>query len=355
MAFVEGYPGEIATARLSLRRPVEADRELWVRLHRDPSLYRHAPWAILPSDGAASEQFDGVLAHWEEHGFGYHVVERDGGPVGVGGLRTGRDGEANLYYRLSGDQHGQGYACEAARAWVAAGLERLPLTVTAVAKEHNLASVRTALGAGLGRAGTRVLADDPIDSGASVLFRASRVEVLREQGFTAARRRDVVDLWCRVTEAGGAVGFLPGDGREAHTAAVAAHEESMRAGLATCVLVRDPDAPGDPDPAIVGLGWWVREATPLKAHVRSAYRVMTDPEKRGRNLGRILMAAMHREARVDGAELVTLGVRGGLGLESFYAGCGYAEVGRVPGGIRVGRKPSGEWDDRDDVLMARRL
>jgi RimJ/RimL family protein N-acetyltransferase/GNAT superfamily N-acetyltransferase len=348
------YPRRLRTSRLALRAPVETDRPLWVRLHRDPALYRYAPYAIAPSDDAASEHFDEVLSHWDEHGFGYQVVDRPPREgtvpesIGVGGLRAEGDAELNLYYRFSAGAQGEGYAREAARAWVAAGVEHLDGTVTAVAKEHNLASVRTALAAGLGRAGTRVEAGEPRGTAPSLLLKAPRVEVLRQGGFTQATRRDILDLWCRVTRAGGAVGFLPTESRDAHAAALSAHEDQMRTGLATAVLVRDPDAPGDP--AVAALGWWVREPVTLLAHRRTAYRVMTDPDKRGRNLGRILMAAMHRAARDEGVEIVTLGVRGGMGLEGFYERCGYREVGRVPGGIRVA---AGE--DRDDITMARRL
>jgi hypothetical protein len=38
------------------------------------------------------------------------------------------------------------------------------------------------------------------------------------------------------------------------------------------------------------------------------------------------------------------------GASTFYAMCGYAEVGRIPGAIRVA-----PGDDRDDIMMARRV
>ena len=62
------------------------------------------------------------------------------------------------------------------------------------------------------------------------------------------------------------------------------------------------------------------------------------------------MAGMHRIAREDGVELLQLGVRSGSGASGFYARCGYTEVGRIPGAIRVA-----PGDDRDDVTMARRV
>jgi hypothetical protein len=59
------------------------------------------------------------------------------------------------------------------------------------------------------------------------------------------------------------------------------------------------------------------------------------------------MAAVEQAARgFHGIEALRLTCRGGTGVESFYAACGYKEVGRVPGAIRVA-----PGDDRDDVVM----
>jgi GNAT superfamily N-acetyltransferase len=78
-----------------------------------------------------------------------------------------------------------------------------------------------------------------------------------------------------------------------------------------------------------------------------AYTVMVHPGRQGEGNGRALMDALADAARgLDGVEGVKLTCRGGLGLERFYASCGYKEVGRVPGAIRVA-----PGDDRDDVTM----
>jgi GNAT superfamily N-acetyltransferase len=118
----------------------------------------------------------------------------------------------------------------------------------------------------------------------------------------------------------------------------------MTDGNTTGVLLRGPDQ------RVVGAGFWVADRNPLLGHTRTAYRIMTHPDLRGRNLGRLLMAAMHRVARELNVEVAVLDVRSGLGTTRFYEGCGYVEVGRVPGVIRVS-----PGDDRDSVLMARRL
>jgi GNAT superfamily N-acetyltransferase len=126
--------------------------------------------------------------------------------------------------------------------------------------------------------------------------------------------------------------------------ALGAHEEEMADGLTTAVLLR---APGG---GVVGIGFWVADRNALLGHARTAFRIMTDPSRRGRNLGRLLMAAMHRVARDQGVEIATLVVRSGAGATRFYEHSGYVEVGRVPGNIRVS-----PGDDRDSVWMARRL
>jgi RimJ/RimL family protein N-acetyltransferase/GNAT superfamily N-acetyltransferase len=340
-------PGEITTNRLTLRPPHRRDRSLWVGLHRDPALYDHAAWAMPDSDDTASAAFDDCLARWDRHGFDYGVAEetstRTG--IGVGGLRHRRlvDGEEvlNLCYRFATDVHGRGLGREAARAWTAHALEWLPdIPVVATAHEADERSVRVALAAGLEVAGS--LEDGSAGEPPAPLLRAPRVEA--PEWFDEATRESVLDLWCAVNDTGGAVGFLPGAPRHEVASVLSSHEEGMAEGSTTAVLLRG--AAG----RVVGLGFWVADRNPLLSHARTAYRVMTRPELHGRNLGRLLMAAMHRVAREQGVEVAVLDVRSGLGTTRFYEAAGYVEVGRVPGVIRVA-----PGDDRDSVLMARRL
>lgn len=218
---------DIRTARLSLRRPGPADRRHWVALHRDPRTYAHAPHAMAASDAAAGEQFDRVLAHWEREGFGYHLVEHAGEVIGCGGLKRNDDpDELNVYYRLAFDAAGQGFAREASRTWVAWALEWLPdLPVVAAAAAHNAASLATARTCGLEETGRRLLPGDPPELGRAAILTAPRVTVVRGEGLSATTREAVLDLWQATTEAGGAVGFVPGASRGAHEAALAAHDD----------------------------------------------------------------------------------------------------------------------------------
>ena len=342
-------PREIVTNRLMLRPPTVLDRSLWVGLHRDPALYGHAPHTMAANDELAAEGFRDCLHRWASVGFDYGVVEESSrrAGIGVGGLRRrvlGDTGEVlNLYYRLAPAVQGRGLATEAARAWTAHAVEWLPdLPVVVKVKERNVPSVRVALSAGLERVGAVALDDDPPGEPPSTVLRAPRLEA--PDVLDAATRESLLDLWCAVNDIGGAVGFLPGAPRHAVADALAAHEQGMAAGSTTVVLLRGVDD------RVVGAGFWVADRNPLLGHARTAFRVMTHPEMQGRNLGRLLLAAMHRVAREQGVEVAVLTVRSGLGTTRFYEHMGYAEVGRVPGVIRVA-----PGDDRDSVVMARRL
>ena len=335
-------PREIATNRLTLRPPVAGDRALWVRLAHDSSGGGESSNGVRAR--TEDRQFDDCLDRWGSAGFDYGVVEetsvREG--IGIGGLRFNGDVDRlNLYFRLDRAAHGRGLGREAARAWTAHALEWLPdLPVVARVREGNAASMRTALSVGMDRVKTEP--DDPDTTDGRTLFQAPRVEA--RDWLDERIREQILDLWCAVNDDDGAVGFLPGAERNVVAQALAAHEEEMAEGLTTAVLLRS--AGGD----IVGLGFWVADRNPMRSHERTAFRFMTDPTRRSRNLGRLLMAAMHRVARQQGVELATLVVRSGTGATRFYEHAGYVEVGRVPGNIRVA-----PGDDRDSVVMARRL
>lgn len=98
------------------------------------------------------------LEHWDEHGFGYQVVELTAPPtlvIGFTGVRhrTWTDVPVlNLYYRYAADHHGHGYATEGARQVVTWAAQHHPATpVLAYTTLDNIGSQRTAEGAGLRR------------------------------------------------------------------------------------------------------------------------------------------------------------------------------------------------------------
>ncbi|GAA4784732.1 GNAT family N-acetyltransferase [Streptomyces ziwulingensis] len=156
-----------------------------------------------------------------------------------------------------------------------------------------------------------------------------------------ALRDGVLDLWADVSNAGGSVGFVPPVTREEIRPALVKHLVAMAEGR-TRLLVGHDEAGRVAATAFLALN-----THRLMGHWLWLYTVMVHPRLQGRGYGRDLMAAAAAAARsLDGIEAIRLTCRGGLGLERFYASCGYKEVGRVPDAIRVA-----PGDDRDDVIM----
>ena len=152
-------------------------------------------------------------------------------------------------------------------------------------------------------------------------------------------REDLLETWISVTNAGGSVGFTPPADRTAVAAALDATLERVAA---------DRDALGilQRDETTVGMGLLVDTGSAIQRHWRTLLRVMVRPELQGIGAGRLLVEGLHQMARDRGLEQLQLTVRGGEGLERFYARFGYVVVGRHPGAIRVAR-----GDDRDEVMM----
>ncbi|WP_034088966.1 GNAT family N-acetyltransferase [Streptacidiphilus albus] len=158
---------------------------------------------------------------------------------------------------------------------------------------------------------------------------------------TPELRAGITALWTDVSNAGGAVGFVPPV--TAETVRPAA--ERQFAGVAEGpdrLLIAQEEPGGRP----VALVFFEDQRFNLMTHWRLLKRVMVDPAAQGRGYGSELLAEAERVARGWGLSGLRLTLRGGLGLEDFYARSGYKEVGRVPGAIRVA-----PGDERDDVTM----
>lgn len=167
-------------------------------------------------------------------------------------------------------------------------------------------------------------------------------------------RRDLLDTWVAASEAGGSVGFVPPVDRAAVAERLDALLARVAAGTDALGVLRegDDEAAGAADAAepAVGMAVLVASASPLTAHWRTVMRVMVHPRLQRRGAGLVLLHGIHAHARGLGLEQLALTVRGGEGLERFYAHLGYEVVGRHPGAIRV--RPG---DDRDEVLLTVRL
>ncbi|MFJ5598251.1 N-acetyltransferase family protein [Micromonospora sp. SD19] len=156
---------------------------------------------------------------------------------------------------------------------------------------------------------------------------------------TPQLRAEIVDLWVDVSNAGGAVGFVP----PVSTTDVHVIAEPTFAGITD-----GPDRllvgyAGDRLAAMLIFG---DNRFALKTHWCVVKRVMVHPDTQGAGYGAALMTEAARLGRAFGHEALHVTVRDGLGLDRFYAGLGYREIGRLPGALRVAPD-----DDRDEILM----
>lgn len=154
-------------------------------------------------------------------------------------------------------------------------------------------------------------------------------------------RRELIDCWITVSNAGGAAGFPfpPVD-----TTNVAPAADKLIAGLnpgcSRLLIARTGNA----------LAGWVhigRNPNPLIAHWGTISHLQTLPSSRSQGIGAALMMHARHVARSEmGLEQLRLAARGGTGLEHFYARLGWTVTGRWPGALRLA-----PGDDRDEILM----
>ncbi|NBM20786.1 GNAT family N-acetyltransferase [Streptomyces sp. GC420] len=149
---------ELWTARLTLRRPTEADVDAIFAIHSDPGTCLHNPSDTLARPGEAEELYQCWDDQWNKYGYGYWVVRRRDSaqqlgfcgikPMELNGMKV-----LNLFYRFATSAWGQGYAGEAATTVTAWAIRHVPdLPLVARVRPANIASQRVALRAGLSRA-----------------------------------------------------------------------------------------------------------------------------------------------------------------------------------------------------------
>ncbi|OEJ32428.1 GNAT family N-acetyltransferase [Streptomyces subrutilus] len=154
-------------------------------------------------------------------------------------------------------------------------------------------------------------------------------------------REGILSLWADVSNAGGAVGFVPPVTADDIRPALIKQLAALADGGSRLLVGHDEAR------EVAATAFLTHNTHRLQLHWVWASTVMVHPRHQGKGYGRDLMAAAADAARsFEGIDAIRLGCRGGLGLERFYESCGYKEVGRVPDAIRVA-----PGDDRDDVTM----
>jgi dUTP pyrophosphatase len=153
----------------------------------------------------------------------------------------------------------------------------------------------------------------------------------------------LVDLWTEVSNAGGAVGFLPPVARdEVRAVADSAFERVTRGIDDLAVTWHD----GEP----VGLGFLCANEWPLYRHWALIRRLQRHPERRGLGIGSALLTELEAAAHDRSYERLVLTVRGGTGREGFYLAHGFSIEARLPRRIRIA-----DDDVREELVMSKDL
>ena len=162
-----------------------------------------------------------------------------------------------------------------------------------------------------------------------------------DPAITPALREEILTLWADVSNAGGSVGFVAPVTADEIRPELVRHFVAMAEGRTRLLVGRDETG------TVAATVFLAFNTHRLMLHWLWLYTVMVHPRHQGKGYGCDLLAAAEQAARgLDGIEAIRLTCRGGHGLERFYGSCGYKEVGRVPGAIRVA-----PGDDRDDIFM----
>ena len=135
----------LETPRLILRPFDDNDVAAAHEWFGDPHVFRFYTDGPYRSVDETAGRLREYRLHFEKHGFGkWAVVEKASLiPIGDAGLSVAATGEVHVGYKFARSHWGQGFATEAAEAWVKHGFDRLSLNrITAFVHPQNTASIR---------------------------------------------------------------------------------------------------------------------------------------------------------------------------------------------------------------------
>lgn len=179
-----------STDRLILNRPTAADAEELFALNSDARVWAHLPQGRHTALSQTAEVIDAASAGWAANGLDYWCIRlASDGPespvVGIGGCSVRHDAAWNLYYRLSPEVHGHGYAQELIAAAISAAADTRPeLPVIAYLLEHNTGSRRAAERAGFELAWSGPDAGNPDPSARRLIYANQALDAPTLDAFT---------------------------------------------------------------------------------------------------------------------------------------------------------------------------
>ena len=135
-------PVTIATARLVLRRLTPSDAEAIFTYAGDPAATRYMSWPMHRALDDTRRYIEFALSHWEHHGVGAYLIERQGAVIGSTGLDPLGGERAVTGYILARAAWGWGYATEACRAMMELGRSLAFSRIEAQCHVDHLASAR---------------------------------------------------------------------------------------------------------------------------------------------------------------------------------------------------------------------
>ena len=155
-------------------------------------------------------------------------------------------------------------------------------------------------------------------------------------------RSSLVDIWVDVSNAGGAVGFVPPVTKDDVMELADLAFDRIERGIDHIVVAYD-DEP-------FGFAFLDHRPGPLFRHWATVKRLMVHPSLQRTGRGHALLDAVTQKSLELGLEQLHLTVRGGTGYESFYERHGFEIKARIPGAIRVAPD-----DDREEIYMVKLL
>lgn len=155
--------------------------------------------------------------------------------------------------------------------------------------------------------------------------------------------RSLTEIWTDVSNAGGAVGFVPPVTVEDVQPLAAKTFGRVKIGDDHLVVAFADEVP-------VGFLFLERRPGDLFRHWATIKRLQVHPSRQGQGIGGALLEAAHEFARDMGLENLHLTVRGGTGTEALYERHGYRLHARLPNVIRVAPD-----DTREELYMIKDL